>query len=167
MSHDRGCACGREKYEYDDCTSKSCFKRNTTMKLADKLKETLDTLEKAKIKGIEARHKADMEKIKRERKKLEEWLNIIRDDLIKQIEEGRAPLRKVEYHRKQMWLKSVMVGNGEHQDLWDNFRRYWASEGLTPKLREGHDGMGIKSWINLTVEILPERPRTTSKRTTI
>lgn len=30
MSHDRGCPCGREKYEYDDCTRKDCDRRSTT-----------------------------------------------------------------------------------------------------------------------------------------
>lgn len=24
MSHDRGCPCGKEKYEYDDCTKADC-----------------------------------------------------------------------------------------------------------------------------------------------
>jgi len=24
MSHDRGCPCGKEKYEYDDCTRRDC-----------------------------------------------------------------------------------------------------------------------------------------------
>ena len=28
MSHDRGCRCGRESYEYADCTEKSCNKNN-------------------------------------------------------------------------------------------------------------------------------------------
>jgi len=27
MSHDRGCYCGREKYEYDDCTRENCSRR--------------------------------------------------------------------------------------------------------------------------------------------
>lgn len=25
MSHDRGCLCGREKYEYEDCKRKDCL----------------------------------------------------------------------------------------------------------------------------------------------
>lgn len=28
MSHDRGCHCGREPYEYDDCTNSNCHKKN-------------------------------------------------------------------------------------------------------------------------------------------
>jgi len=27
MSHDRGCPCGREPYEYEDCTNEVCWKR--------------------------------------------------------------------------------------------------------------------------------------------
>jgi hypothetical protein len=28
MSHDRGCYCGRERYEYEDCPRKDCHKKN-------------------------------------------------------------------------------------------------------------------------------------------
>jgi hypothetical protein len=28
MSHDRGCYCGREKYEYDDCINVNCSRRS-------------------------------------------------------------------------------------------------------------------------------------------
>ena len=31
MSHDRGCPCGREPYEYDDCTVINFFKRENKM----------------------------------------------------------------------------------------------------------------------------------------
>lgn len=33
MSHDRGCYCGREKYEYDDCIRENCSRRSKPMKL--------------------------------------------------------------------------------------------------------------------------------------
>lgn len=29
MSHDRGCPCGREKYEYDDCENPKCMQKAT------------------------------------------------------------------------------------------------------------------------------------------
>jgi bifunctional NMN adenylyltransferase/nudix hydrolase len=32
MSHDRGCPCGRESYEYEDCKEASCFKRTAKMR---------------------------------------------------------------------------------------------------------------------------------------
>ena len=34
MSHDRGCPCGREKYEYADCTDKTCNKKPKQAKQA-------------------------------------------------------------------------------------------------------------------------------------
>ena len=29
MSHDRGCYCGKEPYEYSDCTKKDCSRKQT------------------------------------------------------------------------------------------------------------------------------------------
>lgn len=31
MSHDRGCSCGREPYDYNDCTVINCYKREKTV----------------------------------------------------------------------------------------------------------------------------------------
>ena len=33
MSHDRGCHCGREKYEYDDCPKTDCLNRRKYAKV--------------------------------------------------------------------------------------------------------------------------------------
>lgn len=33
MSHDRGCHCGRERYEYDTCPNEDCYKRTRTMSM--------------------------------------------------------------------------------------------------------------------------------------
>ena len=35
MSHDRGCACGRERSEYDSCVEPNCFKRENKMDIND------------------------------------------------------------------------------------------------------------------------------------
>jgi cell fate (sporulation/competence/biofilm development) regulator YlbF (YheA/YmcA/DUF963 family) len=129
------------------------------MKLGEKLKKTLDELEQAKIQGIEAQNRADMIKIRRERQELENFLNDIRETFVYQINEGRVPLEKIENFDRESWLKKAVKGDAEHQDLWNDFRQYWRSEGLEPKVSEAHDGMGMKSWTNLTVEVLPERPR--------
>jgi len=34
MSHDRGCYCGREKYEYADCDRKDCLNKKTVAVLS-------------------------------------------------------------------------------------------------------------------------------------
>lgn len=35
MSHDRGCPCGREKYEYEDCPRKDCMRHDTWLETID------------------------------------------------------------------------------------------------------------------------------------
>lgn len=35
MSHDRGCSCGREKLEYEDCIEPNCFKKEFKMEDTD------------------------------------------------------------------------------------------------------------------------------------
>jgi hypothetical protein len=35
MSHDRGCACGRERSEYDSCVEPNCFKKDNRMEDTD------------------------------------------------------------------------------------------------------------------------------------
>lgn len=129
------------------------------MKLGEKLKQTLDELEKAKIHGIEAQNSADLAKIRRERNDLERWLESVREHMVDQINESRVPLKKIEDYDQQRWIKSAIEGKAKHQDLWNNFRQFWSKEGLTPVAHDAHDGVGISSWINLGLDILPARPR--------
>ena len=35
MSHDRGCPCGRERYDYDTCPNEDCYKRTDIMEDTD------------------------------------------------------------------------------------------------------------------------------------
>jgi hypothetical protein len=133
--------------------------KNTQPTLGEKLKQTLTDLEQANIKGVEAQAAADMEVIRRARADLEDWLEHLRFDLVAQIERGQVPLKKVKDYNRQTWLRSANKGHAANHDLWTNFRNFWAKEGLEPVLKEAHDGVGIESWINLTVEVLPPRPR--------
>ncbi len=132
------------------------------MKLGDKLKNTLDELERAKIEGIEAQHNADMAKIRREREEIQKFLNGTRDSIVDQINSEKVPLVKVKNYGRQDWLRKATQGKAEHQDMWKDFRQFWANEGLEPVITEAHDGMGMESWVNLTVKVLPPRPRNLS-----
>lgn len=134
----------------------------STMKLGDKLKKTLDEMEKARIKGIEAQAAADMEAIRRVRYELDNWLEHVKTELVSQIEAGRVPLKKVKNFDRRKWLLDAYKGVSTNHDLWTKFRQFWISEGLEPAIEEAHDGMGIESWINLTVKVLPARPRSPS-----
>lgn len=33
MSHDRGCPCGRERYEYEDCPENDCYKKSKPVEI--------------------------------------------------------------------------------------------------------------------------------------
>lgn len=127
------------------------------MKLGEKLKQTLDELEQANIKGLEAQASADMEAVRRDRVDVEDWLNSIRFELVDQIEHGRVPLKKVKAYTRRIWLQAAKAGHAANQDLWNEFKQFWVREGLEIVLQEAHDGMGMESWINLTVKVL--RPR--------
>lgn len=129
------------------------------MKLGEKLKQTLDDLERAKIKGIGARRQADMKKIKKERANIKNWLDSVKGTFVSQIEASKVPFTKVTTYDRKKWLNDAVEGKAEHQDLWNDFRQYWRSEGLEPEITEAHDGMGKESWLNFTVKVLPERPR--------
>lgn len=128
-------------------------------KLGDKLKKTLDELEQARIKGLEAQAAADLEAVRRVRADLEDWLEHVRVDFVSQIERGKVPLKKVTNFGRQDWLRSASRGTAPNHDLWSKFKQFWVSEGLEPVIEEAHDGMGRESWINLTVRVLPPRPR--------
>jgi hypothetical protein len=129
------------------------------MKLGEKLKQTLEELERARISSLEAQASAELEKVRRERKDLAEWLERIRLDFIDQINASRVPLNKIKNYERETWLKKAIQNKAEHQDLWNLFTRFWATEGLDVAVIDAHDGVGQESWINLTLKIMPPRPR--------
>lgn len=147
--------------DYDDWSSAHGLAEpsKSVTKLGDKLKKTLNELEQAKIKGIEAQAEADMEAVRRTRADVEDWLEHVKNELVAQINLGRVPLKKVKDYNRRVWLQEAKKGHAANFDLWSKFRQFWVSEGLEPVIHEAHDGMGIESWINLTVEILPPRAR--------
>jgi hypothetical protein len=132
------------------------------MKLSDQLKSTLDMMNKARIETLEKQHNSDIHKIQRERQELANWLNNIKDSIVDQIKNNKVPMMKVKNYDKQKWIKNAFAGKAEHQDIWNDFKQYFYSEGLHPIFTDEHDGMGMESWISLTVEILPVRPRINS-----
>jgi transcriptional accessory protein Tex/SPT6 len=129
------------------------------MLLGEKLKKTLKELERAKIFSLDEQAAADMKKIRQERADTELWLDQIKQNLIDQIEKDQIPLEKIKDHHWQSWLNQAKNGKAANSDLWNKFKQFWNKEGLEPVLEEAHDGMGMQSWINLTVKILPPRAR--------
>jgi hypothetical protein len=129
------------------------------MKLSEKLKNTLDDLEKAGIKNLQAQAAADMKKIRKEREEDQKYLDFKKASIVTAIDEGKVPLLKVKDYSRQDWLRSLDKGKGRNQDLWTDFRQYFRSEGIEVVLTEDHDGVGMESWINMSVKVLPPRVR--------
>lgn len=130
-----------------------------TMKLGDKLKQTLEELERARIEGLEAQAAAELAKIRKERDALAKWLEEIRLDFIDQINASKVPLKRVKNYEREAWLKKAISGKAEHQDIWNTFTKFWVSEGLDVAVLDGHDGMGTDSWLNVTLKVMPPRHR--------
>ena len=70
------------------------------MKLGDKLKQTLDELERAKINELDSQHRADMEKIRKARADTKDWLDNVKENFIIKIEAGKVPLVPLKKNRK-------------------------------------------------------------------
>lgn len=124
------------------------------MTLREQLKETIAELDQAGINSAVARRTADLVKIRKERKLIENRLDNMRIAFITQIESGKVPYVKVTDYAQQKWFKSAAsISSVEHQDLWDKFKQFWTIEGLAIDLADGHDGQGLDSWLTITIKI--------------
>lgn len=158
--HGGGCPCGL----YSSCECE----RTPYMKLSEKLKQTIDVLEQAKITDLEEQNQADLEKIRRDRERRKNRLDDAKNKIVDQIESGKVPVVPVIQQNDQDWLLSAVKGQAPHQDLWSDFRRYFQGEGLELFHDIVTDNEGMTKYINLSVRILPSkyRPMSSGYRTT-
>ena len=132
----------------------------TTQTLGQKLAATIDELEKAKIEGLEKQANADREKIRKERLSLTRLKDDTIATLTSSIEEGKVPLIKIKDYDQKKWVQDAVKSKAAHQDIWDELTAWARKNALYIKIEDAHDGVGIESWINLTV--VPVRPGTRS-----
>lgn len=52
MSHDRGCPCGKEFYEYEDCTDTSCNKRKVKIISLPEVRRAIPIINANDIVGV-------------------------------------------------------------------------------------------------------------------
>lgn len=156
---------GGHRGEYDHkcnkCGKTDWFAKpmySTKQSLGAKLSATIDELESAKIKSLADKSTADLEKIRKERAALES----LRDETINQItssiESGKVPRIVVKSYEKQQWIRSAVKGDAPHQAVWENLKSWARTNALVVRVIEEHDGVGIESWISITVD--PVRPGT-------
>jgi hypothetical protein len=121
-------------------------------RLGDKLAKTIDELEAAKIKALNEKAAADLAKVRRERQELFNFVDDFRQYLIDVIVAEKVPAKKVANYDRQRWIRDAVKGNAAHQDIWNSLRDWAREQRITVVAREEHDGMGMESWITLTVE---------------
>lgn len=120
--------------------------------LGEKLAKTLDELDAANVKALEAKAAADLAKIRRERQELNNFVDDFRQYLIDTIVAERVPAQKVKNYDRQQWIRDAVKGSAKHQDIWNGLRDWARDQRVVIVAREDHDGVGIESWITLTVE---------------
>lgn len=130
------------------------------MKLGERLKEILETEEELRAAQEAAKQRAIEEKEKKEREWMDKILNDIYASIALQILEGKNPLVKIKDYEKRKWIESANAAlnnimsyrYGKNHDLWESLINKLKDEELELCVSEGHDGMGIKSWIEIRVK---------------
>jgi len=123
--------------------------------LGDKLKATLAVLEAAKIKGLEEQAAwvaADVAKIERKRADIAHFVENLKNTMIASIDAGKVPLVKVTSYERRMWVEAALKGNALHQMYWREMRDWFGQEKLSIEVTQAHDGVGMDSWLNVTLK---------------
>ncbi len=123
-----------------------------SVNLGEQLRQIRDARLAAQQAAAEARIRAAYDKHERERKAIRKfWLEYVMY-VTKQISQGVEP--------KPRKVPDVFVDSGysldtdghRHHDLWQEMQQGALQLGLTVHLKHGHDGMGGKSWYEISVE---------------
>lgn len=122
--------------------------------LFEKLKETQDFLADAKIKSQAEKEQAELEKLKKEKEELEKFVNSLKAEFIEKIENGKIPTIKIKNHDRIRWIKDAAVNRAKFCSVWNEMDRFFKNERLRIVIKDGHDGMGVDSWIVLEVELI-------------
>lgn len=148
-----GCPCGLFAECVPSCQNyePKTLDINKQPSLGDQLKDILEELEAAKIKSLEEKANADREKIRKRRLEVYNFLNDFYGYVVKSIMQGRVPLKKVKDYDMQQWIRNARDGKAEHQDIWNEQQKRLSLNKLAYVIEEAHDGMGMESWINLSV----------------
>jgi hypothetical protein len=124
--------------------------------LYEKLKEIEKLLEQANIKSLEEKEKADLEKLKKEKEEIEEFVSKIKNEIIEKIENGKIPFIKIESHDRKTWIQNAGNGKAKYNSIWNDMVLFFKNNRIKVVIKDEHDGMGMKSWITITVEVIKQ-----------
>lgn len=126
----------------------------------EKLTNIIDELNSAGVHGVSNMAAADIDSIREQRDKLEEYLNDIESHLIEALMANKFPLWK-DSTRQSGWFINADDDSiqADNQELWDSFTNSFLMQGVSVVVKEDHDGGGLRSWVNIYLE-----PATPKKR---
>lgn len=124
------------------------------MDYGEKLKKIIQNAEASKIDAecaqIEKRNRAAL----KERMKIERLVADLNCDIMYAIERGTIPNIDVKNYALQDLVKDALTGNSKYQDVWNQFTKNLQASGLKIKITHAHDGMGMESWLIISVDPL-------------
>lgn len=122
--------------------------------LYEKLNNIEKLLAEANIKSLEEKEKADLEKLKREKEEIESFVSNIKNEIIEKIENGKIPFIKVKSHDRKTWIQNANHGKAKYNSIWNEMVQFFKNERIKVVVKDEHDGMGMESWITITVEVI-------------
>jgi hypothetical protein len=125
---------------------------NNSPSLGILLSQTLNELEQAKIRELEARANADREKIRSERAELTEFVNKIAYQITESVTAGKVPKIKISTYDQYTWVSNAnnpRWGRVEHRDIWDGLVIWAKRHDLSITVTDEWESGGGKSWINI------------------
>lgn len=120
--------------------------------LGQKLKKINDDLESAKIKSAQEKANADFAKLEKERNRYQQLVNEIERHIVEKINNGKYPFIKIENYELTLWVREARKNTAKFQNIWDLFIKRINDNSLSVMVREAHDGVGVNSWLEITVE---------------
>lgn len=128
------------------------------MTLGTQLKSNIERIRIEAEEAAERARKAEEAKLAKERSSKVHLVERIKNQFILDIEEGNIPKVTVKNYNDQSWIKSSAgmktygSRDSTNSDVWHDFAMWAASEGMTIKIIDDHDGVGIESWIVISAE---------------
>lgn len=120
--------------------------------LGSKLKELLEELEAANIKSLELQHLADLSKIREKRLQKSEFTKYIIDTFVLQLEQNKIPYLKIKDYTDATWIREAVKQKAEFQDIWNDLVSYFNKQNCHIVVNDQHDGIGMESWITITLK---------------
>lgn len=98
--------------------------------LGRKLKNVLVEYKQGHVNTVETLRPSDLERVRKEKAQLEEFIQLVIHELVLQIEHERIPCYVIDTHNFQSWVLDAVEDNAKYQELWYGFIDFMFSNDL-------------------------------------